>query len=548
MHLIAPLAAGCVGAENGSVAIFARGGSTRASYYTDFEGLAAVTPTGNVALDSRGRLIAYVNRLVSCVVYDSAGAEVCTFVAGDSASGVEVRSQSFTGVSYTTGATAPSSPVSLAEVLDRWLDSAGADDFEVLVGGVAVSIRAALSTVGGLVYNVTSTVYGAIGNGTADDTAAIQAAITACNAAGGGIVWFPEGTYRTTSALTLSDKVSLVGPGDGGAIITLDHATNHLITTSGSTTRHQAIVGLYLTHTQSCSGRILNVAASTELVVHGCTIGSATNSAGIGLSASVATATVSVSDSTFYWTNAAASTAIVADHATALVRVSRCRFVTPSAPVATTIGSITGRGVVAESCVFDNAAMASGTWYGWVLGANGINARFANCTFTAPAGGTCYAYGIGSYTSSAVFSEVGSSFGTGVTAYQYTTTAANLGAQIHLHTRTYRVLSTTNTAATFTAEIKQYGYIKVVSTRAGNVAVDIDGFPPFGSTGVIAIDNDDGSNRTFTPTGALFGTPGFVTAGAKTINASAGNAMTYWATEFQVATNAVLSLVNTWVL
>lgn len=38
--------------------------------------------------------------------------------------------------------------------------------------------------------------YGAVGDGTTDDRAAVQAAIDACNAAGGGDVWFPKGTYK----------------------------------------------------------------------------------------------------------------------------------------------------------------------------------------------------------------------------------------------------------------------------------------------------------------------------------------------------------------
>lgn len=43
--------------------------------------------------------------------------------------------------------------------------------------------------------------YGATGDGVADDTAEIQAAIDACTAAGGGTVWFPEGEYLVGGAL-----------------------------------------------------------------------------------------------------------------------------------------------------------------------------------------------------------------------------------------------------------------------------------------------------------------------------------------------------------
>lgn len=43
--------------------------------------------------------------------------------------------------------------------------------------------------------------FGAVGDGATNDTAAVQAAITACNAAGGGTVYFPSGTYSVTSIL-----------------------------------------------------------------------------------------------------------------------------------------------------------------------------------------------------------------------------------------------------------------------------------------------------------------------------------------------------------
>jgi hypothetical protein len=56
--------------------------------------------------------------------------------------------------------------------------------------------------------------YGAVGNGTADDTTAIQAAITAAAAEKtGGVVLIPPGTYKTTKTLTVPSRVSIVGFG-----------------------------------------------------------------------------------------------------------------------------------------------------------------------------------------------------------------------------------------------------------------------------------------------------------------------------------------------
>lgn len=55
--------------------------------------------------------------------------------------------------------------------------------------------------------------FGAVGDGVADDTAAIQAAINAASAANGGIVYVPAGTY-SVKALLMKSNVSIFGAGD----------------------------------------------------------------------------------------------------------------------------------------------------------------------------------------------------------------------------------------------------------------------------------------------------------------------------------------------
>src|SRR5512139_859894 len=67
------------------------------------------------------------------------------------------------------------------------------------------------------VFNVLD--YGALGNGSNDDTAEIQAAMDACNSAGGGVVYFPPGTYLvsgTPHALVYKgNQIVLRGAGPG---------------------------------------------------------------------------------------------------------------------------------------------------------------------------------------------------------------------------------------------------------------------------------------------------------------------------------------------
>jgi hypothetical protein len=60
---------------------------------------------------------------------------------------------------------------------------------------------------------------GATGDGHADDTSAIVAAISACTSAGGGVVSIPQGTYRITSPLSVTASCSLVGAGEGSVIL-----------------------------------------------------------------------------------------------------------------------------------------------------------------------------------------------------------------------------------------------------------------------------------------------------------------------------------------
>ncbi|HEX6351425.1 glycosyl hydrolase family 28-related protein [Actinophytocola sp.] len=80
----------------------------------------------------------------------------------------------------------------------------------------------------------------AAGDGVTDDTAAIQSAIDAAAAAGGGVVSFPAGTYKVsirygTNALTLRANVTLRGAGPNASTIRLANAQGEYlgILTSG---------------------------------------------------------------------------------------------------------------------------------------------------------------------------------------------------------------------------------------------------------------------------------------------------------------------------
>jgi len=89
-----------------------------------------------------------------------------------------------------------------------------------LVGYIQGSTGAVATTVQAKLRQIVSVKdFGAVGDGVANDTSAIQAAINAINSIGGGQVYFPSGTYKT-GALTMYEDIAIQGAGTGQTIIT----------------------------------------------------------------------------------------------------------------------------------------------------------------------------------------------------------------------------------------------------------------------------------------------------------------------------------------
>lgn len=98
----------------------------------------------------------------------------------------------------------------------------------------------------GSVFDVTAE--GAVGDGTTDDVAAIQAVCDAADAAGGGVVFFPPGTYKCSTSIDLSQS--------------------HNVTLAGSQGLGGPLPGLpksRLLFTGTGSGRFLDCRSSTAL-------------------------------------------------------------------------------------------------------------------------------------------------------------------------------------------------------------------------------------------------------------------------------------------
>lgn len=79
--------------------------------------------------------------------------------------------------------------------------------------------------------------YGAVGDGSTDDTSAIDDAIAALNTATRGVLYFPAGTYKTTAALTtITASCTVMGDGMGAYSETTDTLTPVSVIDSTSAT------------------------------------------------------------------------------------------------------------------------------------------------------------------------------------------------------------------------------------------------------------------------------------------------------------------------
>jgi hypothetical protein len=90
--------------------------------------------------------------------------------------------------------------------------------------------------------------FGAVGDGVADDTAAIQAAINAMFTAGGGTLYFPAGNYRHTVQLVFKNNISYIGASYKSTQLTYTGISDQVVIqnpVNGSTVANIHIEGLY---------------------------------------------------------------------------------------------------------------------------------------------------------------------------------------------------------------------------------------------------------------------------------------------------------------
>jgi hypothetical protein len=383
MNLIGILASGVRGAESGSAQLRRRGTSTPATYYDSFEADGGAY-TSDVVLDANGGATVYVNEVVDVTVYDSQGALVRSFTAGHDAPAVELKSQSFTGVNYKTGLSGAGEPTTLQAVMDLVKTSFGTTDFKVLVNSEEKLLSDVLFFTEGRVYNVVD--YGATGDGVTDDQAAIQAALDAANADGGGFVYFPEGTYYIESALNVNGDITMAGDSRDRTkvLIDFDSVTSVAIDLRSSSVVDVTRMSFEYNSGTPASGRSYFDCAGTRARFYDCQISEDTVSAVNGETGiDVLAGDVIISNCRIYTTRPAGVSSIGVKVSGASTRcwIDKCLFDTVGAQTVTSSAiSISAGLVFVRECVMDGASVLTAQVHDY-LKITGGTAIVADCLF-----------------------------------------------------------------------------------------------------------------------------------------------------------------------
>jgi len=518
MHLLAALAGGLSSAASGTARIYQRGTSTRATYYTDFEGYSVVSSGLDVVLDANGAAVIYVNQLVDVSVYTATGVLVETFNAGAAASSIEVRSVSFSGTDYRTGGVAAGNPQGLDTVLDLWKTSANSTDFNVDFQGSAISLRTAFWR-GRAVVNVMNPIYGAVGDGVTDDYAAILAAVTAAGQT--GVVFFPAGSYLLNTTLNITRQITLLGvsigveegAASGDQSFMLGKITNAGAGIGGTTF---SAVGMTFGNRSDVAETPITLTGTGGSFFENCKFILSFVS-GVGYAANIGSVAGNVTfRNCFFSINPTAQGIRTTTGATRIrVKVQGCRF---SLNGVDHIGiAISGAGIAVDGCFFDFVNSCDGAVY-INPGSNAIDgAWFGSATNNIFSGSSSLLTPIGNSTdapgAAAVYLESGNLFlnngglfGTGITApiQLLSATAAAPGLQ-------FRSRSTMQKQDSFVADtyaINTYSFGSAYLRKTGGaatltVSATVGLFMVGWSLDVI-VDNATGGNLTVTFNAAQF--------------------------------------------
>jgi hypothetical protein len=272
MQLITALATGIQGAESGSAEFYRYGStSTFVTVYGDELGDSVLSTP--YTLDANGALVAYVDERCEVVVRASSGAELRRFVPIVDATSVDVSSASFTGAA-SDGTQAIGGLVDLATIADRWVESGGAPDWKVRRTGQPsdeyISDAFDAISAGQSLFNIRF--YGALCDGTSDDSTAWNNAIAAA-AVRGGIVFHPGGDSYVGSGITVtSPKVSILGTSGGYARIKIPGGIGYALTYNCGTSSqvYASVRSIGFTAGSAVTSGAMSITTTPGMVIEDC--------------------------------------------------------------------------------------------------------------------------------------------------------------------------------------------------------------------------------------------------------------------------------------
>jgi len=261
--------------------------STTVSLYAD--AAATVIVTQPIILDTGGRIPqadypdgVFTKQPVRLLVQDSTGGTtVSDSVFVPSTAGATGYNPNQTNAAFTR--------TNVNDILQDAGLSFGGHDWNYLIstGQTEIKVKDAITAI-----SVNVKAFGAKGDGIATDTIPCQAAINFVKAAGGGVVYFPPGTYLIDQALTLTsgNGARFVGAGMGSTTITSTHGTANIFTVTSS--NDVTFEGLRLTNSSVSTGAAISVSGAVRLTLSRLNIDKFRN----GLSATSSTSFVSIYD------------------------------------------------------------------------------------------------------------------------------------------------------------------------------------------------------------------------------------------------------------
>jgi hypothetical protein len=513
--LVQFLAAGVNGAASGSATFLLRGtaSSAQSVMYNEFEGLTQPA-TNVVTLDSNGAAEVYVEAYVDVEIRNSAGTTLRTVTVGNSAPLVEVQSTSFKGTDYDgSPANTVGEPITLKAILDKWITSAGAADWQVLFNGVATNLQSAIAGFAGIFVNVKDPAYGAVGDGVTDDTTAITAAAAA---AGGGVVFFPAGTYKVTTLALSGSNINWWGAGNGASIISGTTGTQLVSLTNNTNTAWKNFRGLSFT-SAGAYDRLFLLEESQNASFVGCSFDASQCSADVVNAGATAGLSKFVFTDCDFTLGASTQRGLYNSAATGARQfsVKGSNFKVPSG---FTGSMIVGPDFMVDTCRFDASLVTSGAYYHIdavdATVAGKYVGNFSDNKFL-DGGSSGYAFKLTSVKTSSEFSEDDNTF-IGFTApadltdpghiYDCSNDAAyDETSRIVLGSRRGKQLSFTTTGSGTLSNTRCWLVAETVSIRhqfAGNCQVIND--PSDSPTGLkwsVAVFNDSGGARNVVFTG-----------------------------------------------